>query len=816
MTTPLKWFSLVILFSVAAASAPAQSPADPVRTAVEAQDWQTARAEIEKLRTTDASGYQEKGYEYLLGRIDEQSGMIASATAHYQAVTARNTQLSQYALWRLARIARTGGDLVLERERLRQLLATAPTSVLRDAAALRLAESFFESGDFASAANSARQVSLSPNGALAREGSALMGQSYVRAPKPGEARDVFTKLLLQMPDASRPDDFALTAARELDALDKSTDKPAQPLSEADHLLRASVYHFNRDFAGARVHYQAVVDNYPQSGTVPNALYQLGRGYYLEGKYDDAIKYFQKTFAQYPQTPSARDALGFLASSYIRQKRWDDAIAAYKLSSQSFSDAPNPERPFLNIIDALHEAKRYSEALSWVQQTRARFKNQIGDTLALFAQMRIHLAQNAWAQVVSDADELQKASDLGGTKVAGGTTPQEVSFLRAVALEQLGRTDEAVTAYLSIPAGRNEYYGDRATQRLLSLGADEKSAKVVKARLDAQLAAARSANTGGQADMARTAAQSVLRLTTETTTAAEARKILQAAYEALPAYKLPTFQLAQVASQQPKTGNNHQDLADTLLALGLYDEGMPELFAARATAAQKAPAEKQASNQTAAKSGLSDIDYSLAVYSLKGGLPNRAVRFGEQLWKTVPADYVLELAPRNLAELLYPAPYRELLVKHATSRNVDPRLVLSIARQESRYQSDAKSVAAARGMMQFIPSTANEVATQLKLHDFNQDDLYSPDTAILFGSQYLANLFQQFPNQPDAVAAAYNGGADNVSRWTSRSQAKEPDRYVAEIGFSQTKDYVFKVMTNLWNYQRLYDSQLEPQSLNTDK
>jgi soluble lytic murein transglycosylase len=431
-------------------------------------------------------------------------------------------------------------------------------------------------------------------------------------------------------------------------------------------------------------------------------------------------------------------------------------------------------------------------------------------------MRIHLAQNAWSQVISDADELLKASDLGGTKVAGGTTPQEVSFLRAVALEQLGRTDEAVTAYLSIPAGRNEYYGDRATQRLLTIGADQKSAKVVKARLDALLAAARSANTSGPADMARTAAQSVLRLTTEVTTTAEARKILRAAYEGLPAYKLPTFQLVQLTSQQP-TGNNHQDLADTLLALGLYDEGMSELFAARAATAQKAPTDKQTgAPQAQTKSGLSDIDYTLAVYSLKGGLPNRAVRFGEQLWKGLPADYVLEVAPRSLVELLYPAPYRELLVKHATPRNVDPRLLLSIARQESRYQSDAKSVSAARGMMQFIASTANEVATQLKLHDFNQDDLYSPDTAILFGSQYLANLFQQFPNQPDAVAAAYNGGADNVSRWTARSQAKDPDRYVAEIGFSQTKDYVFKVMTNLWNYQRLYDSQLEPQSVNTDK
>ena len=112
-------------------------------------------------------------------------------------------------------------------------------------------------------------------------------------------------------------------------------------------------------------------------------------------------------------------------------------------------------------------------------------------------------------------------------------------------------------------------------------------------------------------------------------------------------------------------------------------------------------------------------------------------------------------------------------------------------------------------MQFIASTANEIATQIKLNNFNQDDLYNPDTAILFGSQYLSNLFQLFPNDPQAVAGAYNGGADNLARWIGRSRSNEADRYVPEIGFTQTKDYVYKVMANYWTYQRLYDAQLQP-------
>jgi len=113
------------------------------------------------------------------------------------------------------------------------------------------------------------------------------------------------------------------------------------------------------------------------------------------------------------------------------------------------------------------------------------------------------------------------------------------------------------------------------------------------------------------------------------------------------------------------------------------------------------------------------------------------------------------------------------------------------------------------MMQFISSTASEIAAQLKLTDFSQDDLYNADTAILFGSQYLANLFQQFPNQPEAVAGSYNGGADNLARWIARSKSTEAERYVPEIGFSQTKDYVYKVMANYWAYQRFYDAKLNP-------
>lgn len=781
----MSFVRLILFLTIICVSVQAQST-DPVVAAVEAENWQTARAEINKVRAANETLFREKNYDYLLGRIAERTGDTAAAIANYQTAAANDSKLREYALWRLARLARATGDLVLERERLQQLVATAPSSLLFEPATLRLSESFFESGDFAAAGNSARPLTLSKNTAVAREGTALIGLSLLRAGKTPEARDVFTKLLMQMPDASRPDDFALEAVRQLDALDNK----APTLSEADHLLRASVYQFNRDFAGARFHYQAVIDRFPQSTTVANAMFQIARGLYNEAKYDDAVKLFQRVFDNYPQSTSARDAVGFLGSSYVRMKRTDDAVAAYKLLIDKFPDNPTPERAYLNIIDALHEAGRYPEALNWVQQTRARFKIDLPNALALFAQLRIHMAQGSWATVVRDAEELSKLSDLGGTRVPGGTNPVEVNFLRAFALEQLGRTEEAINAYLAIPDGRNEYYGTRATQRLLELSTNEKSRTFVRMRLNSLLNDSKVSSASGQFEQVRVAAQSSLRLTNDPQLRANALGYVQSAYNALSTYRMPQFNKISLLKQDTELGP-HDTLANSLLLLGLYDEAIPEYLAARKSSR-----------------GL-DEDYTVALLSLRGGNANRAVRFAEQTWKTIPADFVVELAPRELVQMLYPAPFRESLVKHTGGRNVDPRFVLSIARQESRFQTDAKSVAAARGMMQFIASTANDIAAQLKLSNFNQDDLYNADTAILFGSQYLANLFQQFPNQPQAVAGSYNGGADNLARWITRSRANEADRYVPEIGFTQTKDYVYKVMANYWTYQRLYDAQLQP-------
>ncbi len=157
--------------------------------------------------------------------------------------------------------------------------------------------------------------------------------------------------------------------------------------------------------------------------------------------------------------------------------------------------------------------------------------------------------------------------------------------------------------------------------------------------------------------------------------------------------------------------------------------------------------------------------------------------------------------------LYPAPHRETILRAVAGRRVDPRLMLSIMRQESGFNPQAKSGAAARGLMQFTTDTAAKYATRAQINNLQEDDLYRPEVSIRLASVYLDELAGLFPNLPEAVAASYNGGEDNVARWLARAGHRDPGVFTAEVGFSETKDYVAKVMANYRAYRQLYTEDL---------
>lgn len=162
---------------------------------------------------------------------------------------------------------------------------------------------------------------------------------------------------------------------------------------------------------------------------------------------------------------------------------------------------------------------------------------------------------------------------------------------------------------------------------------------------------------------------------------------------------------------------------------------------------------------------------------------------------------------NSMTRLYPVPYREPILREANRRTIDPRLVLAIMREESAFRPRAKSIAAARGLLQLTIDTATRYAAHVGLNNLIDEDLYRPEISILLGSAYLSELSRQFPNLPEAVAASYNGGEDNVARWVKRAKQHDPGVFAAEVGFEETKNYVYKVMATYRAYKHLYTKDL---------
>jgi soluble lytic murein transglycosylase len=156
---------------------------------------------------------------------------------------------------------------------------------------------------------------------------------------------------------------------------------------------------------------------------------------------------------------------------------------------------------------------------------------------------------------------------------------------------------------------------------------------------------------------------------------------------------------------------------------------------------------------------------------------------------------------------FPTAYRDDVLRESKKRNLDPRFVLAIMKQESTFRPGVKSGSAARGLLQLVMDTALKYSKKAGYANLQPDDLYNPRTNIAIGTEYIADLKNQFGGLYEAIAASYNGGEDNAARWLSHTKPKDPGIFASEVGFAETKNYVFKVMTNYRTYRDLYDENL---------
>lgn len=181
----------------------------------------------------------------------------------------------------------------------------------------------------------------------------------------------------------------------------------------------------------------------------------------------------------------------------------------------------------------------------------------------------------------------------------------------------------------------------------------------------------------------------------------------------------------------------------------------------------------------------------------------------------------EMQVRIDDRFLYPFVYPELLLNVSRLYAVDPFLLLSIIREESRYNPEAISPAGARGLMQIMPYTAERLirATTfnhqersqkilnsfwpqyLKNNSNHSQRLYDPELNIHLGALYFKRLLEQYKEIPLAIAA-YNAGERAVDLWLKNGYSSV-DEFIEDIPYGETMNYVKRVLTTYDKYLRIY-------------
>jgi len=158
-------------------------------------------------------------------------------------------------------------------------------------------------------------------------------------------------------------------------------------------------------------------------------------------------------------------------------------------------------------------------------------------------------------------------------------------------------------------------------------------------------------------------------------------------------------------------------------------------------------------------------------------------------------------------LRYPVPYHDVFREYAKSHGVDEAWVLGLVRQESRFNTDARSAAGAAGLMQVMPGTARYVASRLGLRNYRPKNVTDIETNVTLGTGYMRLVMEQL-GHPVLASAAYNAGPSRARRWRD-TRSLEGAVYVESIPFSETRDYVRKVMANAVMYSAVLNQKPVP-------
>lgn len=165
-----------------------------------------------------------------------------------------------------------------------------------------------------------------------------------------------------------------------------------------------------------------------------------------------------------------------------------------------------------------------------------------------------------------------------------------------------------------------------------------------------------------------------------------------------------------------------------------------------------------------------------------------------------ADFVIQKA--ELAIYKKPEELAPYVSKYSEKYDVPEHVIYSVIKAESGFDELAKSGAGAMGLMQMMPETFEDLASNHFGENCVQSNLYDPEISIKYGTYYLSYLYERYGNW-SLVFAAYNAGLGNVDGWLDDKAYSSDGQSLDKIPFKETDKYVSRVEKNIEKYDKLY-------------
>jgi soluble lytic murein transglycosylase len=461
--------------------------------------------------------------------------------------------------------------------------------------------------------------------------------------------------------------------------------------------------------------------------------------------ESALTASQQAKGRAPTTAEREWLLGLVR--YNGRRELGAAATHFQSCAKASSLAERPKCLFYRAR-ALSRADRDAEAIALYEQILTQHRKSSWAQQAAFLGPRLHLIAGRWRQALSGLERYLKL-------FPNGEHARATRRLRALALLAAGRPKESATALSLLPANNEE-----------------------KPRLDGLrgVAAMQSGDRSGAVALwQRLVVDSPLSLP-----ALYARARLTALAEPIqePLPEAPPQVTPLAVDLPPKVA--------LLYSLGLVREAEAALVQAEAQA-------------TAGFSGREGE--VLCTLHGKLGVAAERYRLGRQVAATDALEHLPSQDNRWLWDCLYPRPWQEEVTRLELREKLPIGLVYSVMRQESTFKTGAGSPVGATGLLQLMPSTAERVARELEL-PHSSEELSRPGHNLALGSHYLATVLGYFSERPELGVAAYNAGPSAVSEWLVGGEKLPPELFVALIPFDETRQYVYRVMSNWARYRYL--------------